>query len=119
MATMSEFVQIASSPAEIMAIASRLRRTGNDLAEKAVTMGRNLKTAEDNPRAMPSDQFSDEFLKHYHQDTGAGPANQAVRDSAVQAGKALAGIGESVFSAMANYSATDEESGTDIDKTKV
>lgn len=121
---MSEYVEIRSSPAEIISIATGMGERGRALVEKAGNLGRAIATQEGNDRAYPSDQFSDQFLVTYHQAAtdaagNASTANVAVRDSAVQAGATLGKIGDFVGKAMTNYGAVDEESGADISKTEL
>jgi len=121
---MSEYIQIKSSPAEIMSIASQISARGKTLSGRINTLNVAIQTHESPGEVFPSDQFTDPFAKTYKQESvGADgkstTANEAVRASAAYCGEKLEGIGDFVGTAMMNYGAADDESGADIGKTEV
>lgn len=119
---MSEYVEIRTSPAEIMSIANGLRGQGEDLRDAVSDHNREIMAREMRDDIFPPDQFTTGFLTNYHQDAPGADgttttANVAVRQSAAYCGSKLIQIGEFVGTAMMNYGATDDESGEDIAKT--
>lgn len=119
---MGEYVNIKSSPGEIISIANGIRGKGEDLVRTVEGVNRDIDMHERKGETFPSDQFTDAFKKHYDQqvpaaDGGTMPANQAIQESAVYCGKKLIDIGDFVNTAMTNYTATDDQSGDDIAKT--
>lgn len=119
---MSEYVEIRSSPAEIMSIANGLRGQGEALRGEVSGTNGEILARESSADTLPSDQFTDSFLVNYQQaapgvDGVTTTANVAVRQSAAYCARKLIEIGDFVGAAMVNYGATDEESGEDIAKT--
>lgn len=119
---MSEYVEIRTSPAEIMSIANGLRSKGEDLLGTVSDCNREIIARETRADTFPPDQFTTGFLANYHQDAPGTDgetttANVSVRQSAEYCATKLTDIGEFVGAAMMNYGATDDESGEDIAKT--
>jgi hypothetical protein len=119
---MGEYVDIKSSPGEIIGIADGITAKGHDLVAKVGTIRESITDHEGRGETFPSDQFTDSFLTHYHEgvegvDGATVPANLAVQQSATYCGQKLVQIGESVNKAMTNYEATDDESGDGIART--
>jgi hypothetical protein len=121
---MSEYVQIRSSPAELMGIANQISGRGQELADRVGALNDAIRAHDNESEAYPSDQFSDPFKDKYHQptvDSSGKPttAADAVQQSALYCGNKLSEIGDFVGTAMMNYGATDDESGADISKTEL
>lgn len=119
---MAEYVEIRSSPGEIIRIADSLGQRGESLAKDAGNINREIGEREDRAETFPVDQFTEPFLVHYHQqvpgaDGHSVSANVAVQQSAVYCGEKLAEIGNIVNKAMTNYEATDDDSGDSIART--
>ncbi len=119
---MGEYVEIRSSPAEIMSIANGLRGQGEALRGEVSGINGEIQERENRADTFPPDQFTDGFLTNYHQaapgvDGTTTTANVAVRQSAAYCARKLIEIGDFVGAAMVNYGATDDESGEDIAKT--
>jgi len=119
---MGEYVEIKSSPAEIMSIANGLRSQGESLRSTVSDINNEVRERENRPDTFPPDQFTDGFLVNYKQaapgvDGVTTTANVAVRQSAAYCARKLIEIGDFVGAAMMNYGATDDESGEDIAKT--
>lgn len=115
----SNFVEIGSSPAEIIGIANGLRSRGSDLISTVSGICQDIGMTEREPRTFPSDQFTDGFTKEYMKvsestDGKGHPANEAVRLGAVYCGTKLTEIGDFVNKAMVNYEAGDEQNAGDI-----
>lgn len=118
---MSEYVQITSSPAELMGVGSRISGRGQQLADRVNALNEAIRAHDNEDTVYPSDQFSDPFKAKYHQATSDSEgkpsvASEAVKDSASYCGQKLGEIGEFIGTAMMNYGATDDESGADISK---
>jgi hypothetical protein len=116
---MSEYVQITSSPAELMGIASQISGRGQQLSDRVKALNDAIHTHDNESAVYPSDQFSDPFKAKYQQptvDSEGKPsiASEAVKDSASYCGKKLGEIGDFIGTAMMNYGATDDQSGADI-----
>jgi hypothetical protein len=121
---MSEFVEIKSSPAEIMGIANGISDRGRALTSRIADLNDAIVVHDNENTVYPSDQFSDPFKATYKQsavgaDGKPTTADEAVRSSATYCGTKLTEIGDYVSGAMMNYGATDDESGADIRKTDV
>jgi len=119
---MSEYVDIKSSPGEIIQVADGISRRGEELLDTVDAIRRDIASHEDRGETFPSDQFTDSFLQHYHQDVPGADgatvhANVAVQQSASYCGRKMIDIGVSVNKAMTNYEATDDESGDGIART--
>lgn len=119
---MAEYVEIRSTPGEIIRIADSLAQRGEALAKAAGDINLDIAEREGRAETFPRDQFTEPFLTHYHEaapgtDGRAVPANVAVQQSAVYCGEKLVAIGESVNKAMTNYEATDDDSGDSIART--
>jgi hypothetical protein len=119
---MSQYVEIRTSPAEIMSIANGIRSRGEQLESSVRSINDEITAHEAGPETLPLDQFTERFNEKYRAPTttAAGlpaEANVAVRDSAQFCGAKLVDIGETVSAAMMNYGATDDDSGQDIAKT--
>jgi hypothetical protein len=119
---MGEYVEISSSPGEIIRIADALGERGRALALAAGTINNAITEREGRSETLQPDQFTEPFLVNYHAsatgvDGKSTTANDAVRQSAVYCGNKLAEIGETVNIAMTNYEATDDESGDSIART--
>jgi hypothetical protein len=119
---MSEYVEIRSSPAEIMSIANGLRGQGEALRGDVSGINGEIRERESRAETFPPDDFTNNFLKNYHQEAPGvdgtnTTANVAVRQSAAYCAGKLIQIGDFVGAAMMNYGATDDESGEDIAKT--
>ena len=117
--TMSNFVDITSSPAEIISIANGISARGGDLTAEITEINQAIVAHELDPRTFPSDQFTDGFTKEYGREVeGADgtkqPANEAVRAGALYCGTKLTEIGDFVSQAMVNYEASDQQGGADI-----
>ncbi|MFI1988198.1 hypothetical protein [Actinoplanes sp. NPDC020271] len=119
---MGEFVEIRTSPAEIINIARSLRDKGEALEQAAKRHSIDIEAREKREDVFPAgDEFSNQFEPQYHgattDVTGAGStANLALRAAAEFCGAQLKTIGDYVASAMASYDVTDQQSGTDIAK---
>ncbi|GAA2867332.1 hypothetical protein Acy02nite_10280 [Actinoplanes cyaneus] len=119
---MGEFVEIRTSPAEIINIARSLRDKGEALEQAAKRHDTDIAAREKRGDVFPADdEFSNQFEPQYHgattDVTGAGStANLALRAAAVFCGTQLKTIGDYVATAMASYDATDQQGGTDIAK---
>jgi hypothetical protein len=124
MTTMSEYVRITTSPAEIMSVASQISDRGGELKDRIGTLNEAIAAHESPGEVFPSDQFTDPFAETYKQEsTGADgkstTANVAVRESALYCGQKLQDMGDFVSTAMMNYGAADDEGGADIRNTEV
>jgi hypothetical protein len=117
---MSNYIEITSTPGEIISIANGLRGKGLDLTAQLRGIKSAIDEHENRGDTFPSDQFTDPFVKdNYHTPVPAAndttvPANEAVKESAVYCGTKLTEIGDFVATAMVNYDATDEQGGADI-----
>ena len=121
---MSNFVEIRSSPAEIINIANGLRSSGAALTSAVSDICHEIVAQEREPKTFPSDQFTDPFLAQYEKvadstDGDGHPANMAVRLGAVYCGTKLTEIGDFVNKAMVNYEAGDQQGATEINQTPV
>jgi hypothetical protein len=121
---MSNFVEIKSSPAEIIGIANGIHSKGASLVSAVSEINREIVDHENHPDTFPSDQFTDGFTKEYHKvveaaDGKSHPSNEAVRVAALYCGTKLTEIGDYVAKAMVNYEASDEQGGDDIAKTAI
>ncbi|GLY01593.1 MULTISPECIES: hypothetical protein [Actinoplanes] len=119
---MSNFVQIGSSPAEIIGIATRIRNRGSDLSEEISRLNQAIRSQEAEGDTLPHDDFTDAFLKEYNKVATASdgkdyPACEAVRIGAASCGDKLTAIGDFVVKAMTGYESTDQQSGDDISRT--
>jgi hypothetical protein len=119
---MSNFVEIKSSPAEIISIANGIHSKGTDLISAVSQINRDIVEHENKPDTFPSDQFTDGFTKEYWKVVEAAdgkmhPSNEAVRVGAEYCGTKLTEIGDFVNQAMVNYEASDQQGGDDIAKT--
>ena len=119
---MAEYVEIRSSPGEIIRIADSLAQRGESLVKDVGNVNTEIGEREGRAETFPRDQFTEPFLEHYHQqvpgaDGNSVNANVAVQQSAVYCGEKLTDIGEVVNKAMTNYEATDDESGDSIART--
>jgi hypothetical protein len=119
---MSEYVDIRTSTADIISIASRLRSQGAALEQAATGTGNEIEQLENRAETFPPDQFTDQFLEKYHAPTEytvgertlQGPANAAVRATAAEMGRRLSDVGGWVGQAMFSYAAENEQNATDI-----
>ena len=116
---MSEYVEISTSPGDIIRIANSLSARGEQLTEAVGDIRRAIGVHESKGETFPRDQFTTPFLEHYHEavpgaDGKTVPANLAVQQSATYCGEKLTQIGEVVNVGMTNYQATDDRSGDDI-----
>jgi hypothetical protein len=116
---MGEYVEIRTSPAEIMGIANGIRGQGEQLSGDVGDISQEIAERENRADTFPPDQFTDDFVAKYKQDVPGADgkttaANEAVRASAEYCGTKLVEIGDFVGRAMVNYGATDDESGQDI-----
>jgi hypothetical protein len=119
---MSEYVDIRTSAAAIISIASGLRAQGAALESAATDLGGEIERLENRAETFPSDQFSDQFKEKYHtpteysvgDQTVQGPANVAVRATATEMGRRLSDVGDWVGEAMFSYTAENEQNATDI-----
>jgi hypothetical protein len=121
---MSEYVRIASSPAEIMGIAAQISARGKALKDRVGALNEAIATHESPGEVFPSDQFTDPFVEKYRRPTAAAngtttPSNVAVRESALYCASKLQDMGDFVGTAMMNYGAADDEGGADIRNTAV
>jgi hypothetical protein len=119
---MSNFVQISTSVADILSLASGLRAQGKTLTDGMKPLLASIEALERDGETFPPDEFTSTFLGLYHQEVDAGdgtklPASEAVKQSAGSVGAALTGIADYVATAMWNYQGTDEDSATDIGST--
>lgn len=119
---MAEYVEISSSPGEIIRIADSLRQRGETLAGDAGKIRNDIDEREGRAETFPRDQFTEPFLAHYNEhvpgaDGNSVEANDAVKQSAIYCGQKLADIGDVVNKAMTNYEATDDDSGDSIART--
>jgi hypothetical protein len=121
---MSNFVEIRSSPGEIIGIANGIRSKGLDLITATANIRDDIVDHENRENTFPSDQFTDPFVHdNYHTpvpgaDGKTTAANEAVRASAIYCGIKLVNVADFVSKAMVNYDAADQESGADIAKTE-
>ena len=119
---MSNFVEIRSSPAEIISIATGLRSRGAELTSAVSGICHEIVSQENEPKTFPSDQFTDPFVAEYKKvadatDGKGHPANEAVRLGAVYCGTKLTEIGDFVNKAMVNYETGDQQGATEINQT--
>ncbi|MFC4145222.1 hypothetical protein ACFO0M_03035 [Micromonospora mangrovi] len=121
---MSNYIEITSTPGEIISIANGIRSKGTELTAKLQGIKSAIDEHEGRADTFPSDQFTDPFVKdNYHvavpaaDDDKTVPANEAVKESAVYCGTKLTAIGDFVATAMINYDATDQQGGADIANT--
>jgi hypothetical protein len=119
---MGEYVDIKSSPDEIISIANGLHARGEELKKAVEGINGDIKQHEGRQETFPPDKFTAEFRKHYDQavpgaDGKTVPAHEAIQQSALYCGEKLSEIGEFVNKAMTNYGVTDIQSGDDIGKT--
>lgn len=119
---MGEYVDIKSSPGEIISIADGIRARGEDLKKTVDGINHDIKEHEARQETFPPDKYTNEFRKHYDQlvpgaDGKELPAHEAIQQSALFCGEKLREIGELVNQAMTNYEVTDVQSGDDIGKT--
>lgn len=119
---MSNFVEIKSSPAEIIGIATGISQRGSELASTVTEINQAITDHENRAKTFPSDQFTDGFTKEYwkHVEAADGkthPANEAVRVGALYCGTKLTEIGDFVNQAMVNYEASDQQGADDIART--
>lgn len=119
---MSRYVDISSSPGEIIRIADRIAARGGDLVDEVKGIRDDITSHENRGETFPPDKFTEPFLKHYHENVEGVhgktvPANLAVQESAAYCGDKLVEIGQSVNKAMTNYEVTDDDSGDSIAKT--
>lgn len=123
MTTVSEFVEIRTSVADILGIANRLRSQGTDLAETMGTTAEEITALENHPETLPPDDFTDQFTAKYHAPVDGAdgvslPANEAVKQGTIEMGKALSELGASVVTAMWAYSGQDDENATDVSNAR-
>ncbi|GAA0479045.1 hypothetical protein Aca07nite_68360 [Actinoplanes capillaceus] len=119
---MSNFVEIRSSPAEIISIATGLSNRGADLVTAVSGICHEIEAQEREPKTFPSDQFTDPFVAQYKKvadatDGDGHPANEAVRLGAAYCGTKLTEIGDFVNKAMVNYEAGDQQGATEINQS--
>ena len=119
---MGEYVDIRTSPGEIIGIANNIRSKGLDMVRAVSAANDAIRTHEGKGETFPDDQFTRAFKKHYDEpvpgaDGNEVEANEAIKQSAVYCGTKLAEIGDFVNTAMTNYETTDDASGDDIAKT--
>ena len=119
---MSRYVDISSSPGEIIRIADRIASRGGELVNEVNGIKNDIRSHEDRGETFPHDDFTESFLKHYHESVDGVegkplPANDAVMESASYCGNKLVEIGQWVNKAMTNYEVTDDDSGDSIAKT--
>jgi hypothetical protein len=119
--TVGEFVEIRTSPAEIINIARTLKDKGEALQKAAAKHNADIASRERGDVFPEADEFSEQFEPQYHgattDVTGAGStANVALRMAAEFCGQQLIDIGNYVAGAMATYDVTDQQGGTDIAK---
>lgn len=115
---MGEFVEIKGSVGDIIGIANGLRSRGEELASTMRTAADDIEGKEGGKVFAPDD-FTEGFLKTYHDTTNDSQGrettvNLAVRESAVDMGTRLSGLGDDVAGAMFAYSGTDLENAGDI-----
>ncbi|BCY06439.1 hypothetical protein [Actinoplanes sp. L3-i22] len=119
---MGEFVEIRTSPAEIINIAHGLREKGEALQKAAQRHNHDIEKREEPHDVFPA---GDEFVEGFHPDyigpttdvNGHGSTtNAALRAAAEFCGKQLIDIGNYVASAMATYDVADQQAGADITK---
>lgn len=116
---MGEYVDISTSPADLISIANGLRSQGERLAAAMRASAADIERLEGRAETFPRDDFTNGFLEKYHDLTEQSqghhvPANEAVRNSAVDMGTKLTKIGDFVAGAMFAYTGADEENATDI-----
>ena len=122
---MSNYIEITSTPGEIISIANGIRSKGMELTAQLRGIKSAIDEHEGRADTFPSDQFTDPFVNdNYHMAVPAAndttvPANQAVKESAVYCGTKLTAIGDFVATAMVNYDATDQQGGADIGNAAV
>src|SRR5688500_12130483 len=120
--TMGEFVEIKTSVADIISTANGLRAKGESLMATVEGINADIVSQENAGETFPADKFTKEFRKTYDApvENSKGETvetHDAIRNSAIDAATKLVEIGEFVGKAMINYSATDDDSGTDIANT--
>jgi hypothetical protein len=119
---MSQYMEIGTSIANMIDMANRLRDRGDRL-ERAMTDAANaIEQHENGAKTFPPDKFTDPFLKTYHSDAEysqggqvvSGPANVAIRATAIEMGRQLREIADWVATAMFTYATQNEGNADDI-----
>lgn len=123
---MSNYVEIKSSPGEIISIANGIRSKGTDLQAQIAGINADIVAHETDGKSLtPDPEFTAPFRTNTYDlpvpgaDGKTVPAHEAVRASAAYCAEKLVAIGDFVAGAMVNYQATDEQGGDDIAKTQV
>ncbi|GAA2666785.1 hypothetical protein [Actinoplanes palleronii] len=116
---MGEFVQIRTSPADIVTIANSIRSRGEALERAVAAHLPAIEERERREKTFPPDEFTGDFHEQYTAAaTGVrgtpSTVNQAVREAALFCAEQLTHIGEYVAGAMATYDVTDQQGGADI-----
>jgi hypothetical protein len=120
--TMSSYVSIGTSAADIISIANDLRGQGRALNETMKTAIQRVEDGENDAGTFPPDEFTNTFLENYHKPVEGGGgegANAAVRKAATSVGDGMVSLGDYVANAMFSYQGQDIDSGDDISNTDV
>jgi|ADGO01.1.fsa_nt_gi hypothetical protein len=104
--------------------ASRMTSRGDALRGELADLMRDIEAAEQDPGTFPPDEFTEQFLKQYHEvQEDAGPANEAVRrfvagvpgsEEEVGLGGVLSQFGSIATNAAWAYSSNDDEGARNI-----
>jgi uncharacterized protein YukE len=116
---MSTYLKINENPDEITGMGAQIQARGTELNSAAQGILSEITTLEAGA-PWGGDDTGRGFHKQYTHvpDGGGSPANESLKDVLAKAGKDLEKIGGGVMRAMVGYQASDQDSATDISRTK-
>jgi hypothetical protein len=116
---MSTYLEINENPDEVSGIGAQIQARGTELNASANSILSEITTLEGGA-PWGGDDTGGSFYKQYTHvpDGGTSPANDSLKDALSDAGKELEKIGGGVLRAMVGYQGTDQDSASDIGRTK-